>query len=238
MLLAAGLGTRMRPLTAETAKPLLPLGGRALIDHALDRLTEAGICRVVVNTHWQAERVAAHLADRRTPQIVLRQEPELLDTGGAIRAALDLLGPGPFLVVNGDSFFLDGPTPTLARLAAAWGGDTDAVLLLDRVFQVRADVGHGDFALDPAADPWGTIRRPAEHEMVPYVFAGVQLLSPTLFDGAPDGAFSMNVLWDAAIVRGRLRALVHDGLWFHLSRPEDLMEAEYVLHGPTTGDTR
>ena len=238
MLLAAGLGTRMRPLTAETAKPLLPLGGRALIDHALDRLTEAGVSRVVVNTHWRAERVAAHLADRKTPEIVLRREPELLDTGGAIRAALDVLGPGPFLVVNGDSFFLDGPTPTLARLAAAFDENTDAVLLLDRVFQVRADVGHGDFALDPAIDPWGAIRRPAELQMVPYVFAGVQLLSPALFDGAPDGAFSMNVLWDAAIARGRLRALVHDGLWFHLSRPEDLAEAESVLHGHTTGETR
>ena len=239
MLLAAGLGTRMRPLTAATAKPLLPLGGRALIDHALDRLAEAGVARVVVNAHWQADRVAAHLADRAgPPEIALRREPELLDTGGAIRAALDLLGPGPFLVVNGDSFFLDGPTPTLARMVAAFDDTTDAVLLLDRVFQVRADVGHGDFALDPSTDPWGAIRRPAELEMVPYVFAGVQLLSPALFEGAPDGAFSMNVLWDAAIARGRLRALVHDGLWFHLSRPEDLAEAEYVLHGPTTGETR
>ena len=122
MLLAAGLGTRMRPLTEHTAKPLLPLGGRPLLDHALDRLAAAGVETAVVNTHWHAERVAAHLAARphNGLRIVLRGEGELLDTGGAVRAALDLLSPAPFYIVNGDAFWLDGPTPALTRLAQGW----------------------------------------------------------------------------------------------------------------------
>src|SRR5215469_15735820 len=120
MLLAAARGTRMRPLTERTAKPLLPLGGRALIDHALDRLAEAGVETVVVNAHWHGDQVAAHLAARRRPRTIVRREPALLETGGGVKAALDLLGPAPFLVVNGDAFWVDGPQPALARLAAAF----------------------------------------------------------------------------------------------------------------------
>ena len=158
MLLAAGLGTRMRPLTERTAKPLLPLGGRALIDHALDRLAEAGVETVVVNAHWHADRVAAHLAARTRPRTILRREAALLETGGGVKAALDLLGPEPFFVVNGDAFWVDGPRPALARLAAAFDpARVDGVLLVHRTFQVRADVGLGDFALDP----WGVPRRRA-----------------------------------------------------------------------------
>jgi N-acetyl-alpha-D-muramate 1-phosphate uridylyltransferase len=235
MLLAAGLGTRMRPLTEATAKPLLPLGGRALIDHALDRLCDAGVTEVVVNAWWHADHIAAHLANRTgLPHTTIRREDALLDTGGSVAAALDLLGPEPFFVVNGDAFWLDGPTPALRRIAAAWDDAADAVLLLHRTFQVQTDVGAGDFALDP----WGIVRRPVEREIVPYIYAGIQFVSPAAFADAPAGSFSMNLVWDRAIEHARLRAVVHDGLWFHLSTPTDLAAAEYNLHTRVVGDGR
>jgi N-acetyl-alpha-D-muramate 1-phosphate uridylyltransferase len=235
MLLAAGRGARMRPLTDRTAKPLLPLGGQALIDHALDRLMQAGVENVIVNTHWQADRVEAHLASRRRPRIVVRREPALLDTGGSVKAALDHFGATPFFVVNGDSFWVDGPRPALARLAAAFDPrQVDGVLLVHRSFQVHAEVGFGDFALDA----WGAPRRRGEREVVPYIYAGLQLIAPALLAGTPDGAFSMNQAWDVAMASGRLRAVVHDGLWFHLSTPADLAEAESILQARFTGETR
>ena len=235
MLLAAGLSTRMRPLTDRTAKPLLPLGGRALIDHALVRLAEAGVVTVVVNTQWRADQVEGHLAARTHPRIIARREASLLDTGGSVKAALDLLGPGPFFVVNGDAFWVDGPRPALARLASAFDpAEVDGVLLVHRSFQVHADVGFGDFAVDP----WGALRRRGEREVVPYIYAGLQLVAPALLAGTPDGAFSMNRAWDTAMAAGRLRAVVHDGLWFHLSRPADLAEAESILQARLTGETR
>ena len=237
MLLAAGLGRRMRPLTEELPKPMLPLGGRPLIDHALDRLAEAGVERVVVNAHWQGERVAQHLAARKTgPETVLQPEADLLDTGGAVAAALaaGLLGPDPFFIVNGDAFWMDGPLNTLDRLAGAFDPDVvDGVLLLHRTFQVHADVGFGDFALDK----WGAPRRRAEREIVPYIYAGVQLAAPALLEGFT-GTFSMNAAWDRAIAGGRLLAVVHDGLWFHLSTPADLTDAEFRLHMRETGETK
>jgi MurNAc alpha-1-phosphate uridylyltransferase len=235
MLLAAGLGTRMRPLTEGTAKPLLPLGGRSLLDHALDRLRDAGVDEVVVNAYWHADHIAAHLAARSDgPRTVVRREDALLDTGGSVAAALDLLGPGPFFVINGDTFWLDGPTPALTRLATAWDDAADAVLLVHRTFQIQADIGAGDFVLDP----WGLIRRRREREVVPYIYAGIQLAGPALFADAPNGSFSMNLVWDQAIARGRLRGVVHDGLWFHLSTPTDLAAAEYHLHARAVGDGR
>jgi len=235
MLLAAGLGTRMRPLTDRMPKPLLPLGGRALIDHALDRLEEAGVETVVVNAHWQADQLAAYLARRSKPHTVLLREPALLDTGGSVKAALNLLGTEPFFIINGDAFWVDGPQSALARLAAALDPTSaDGVLLVQRTFQVDADVGFGDFALDA----WGKLRRRREREVAPYVYAGLQIVSPTLLVGTPDGRFSMNQAWDAAIGRGRLGAVVHDGLWFHLSTPADLSKAESILQARLTGETR
>jgi N-acetyl-alpha-D-muramate 1-phosphate uridylyltransferase len=236
MVLAAGLGTRMRPLTLTTAKPLLPIGGRALLDHALDRLADAGVERAVVNAHWKAPLIAAHLAARPPPpEVILRTEDVLLNTGGAVRAARDLLGPNPFFVVNGDSFWLDGPGKALLRLVDAFDpAAVDGVLLVHRTFQVHADVGFGDFAVDKL----GALRRRGEREVVPYVYAGVQLIAPSLLDDMPDGAFSMNLAWDRALAAGRLRAVVHDGLWFHLSAPSDLADAEFFLHMRATSDTR
>ena len=236
MILAAGLGTRMRPLTEATAKPLLELGGRALLDHALDRLAAAGVELVVVNAHWQADRVAAHLAARTGgPRTILRREAELLDTGGAVRAVLACFQDAPLFVVNGDSFWLDGPKPTLERLVGAWNpGVADGVLLLHRTFNVHGDIGPGDFALDSR----GVLRRRESREIVPYVYAGVQLVGPRLFAEAPDGRFSMNAIWDVALERRRLRGIVHDGLCFALNTPEDLADAEAILQSHVVGWSR
>jgi len=238
MLLAAGFGKRMRPLTEKTAKPLLPLGGRTLLDHALDRLVAAGVTRVVVNTHWQGDLVARHLKRRTVGlEIVLRTEDSLLDTGGAVAAAVaaGALGDAPFFVINGDSFWLDGPTPALDRVAAAFDpASVDTILLVHRTFQIHSEVGRGDFSVDP----WGGVRRRREREVVPYLYAGVQLTTPALFKDVPTGPFSMNLLWDRAIATGRLRGVVHDALWFHLSRPGDLSDAEAALHARETGETR
>ena len=229
MVLAAGLGTRMRPLTEATPKPLLLLHGRSLLDRALDRLETAGVQQVVVNAHWLAEQVAAAAAARGdAPRCVLQHEKDLLlETGGGVARALPKLGDGPFAVINGDSVWLDGPTPALARLAAAFNpAAMDGLLLLVRAAQIEGEIGHGDFLMDPL----GRIRRPREREMAPYVFAGVQILSPALFGQAPRGVpFSLNRLYDRAIEAGRLFALVHDGVWFHLSTPEDLARANAAM---------
>ena len=238
MVLAAGLGRRMQPLTDATAKPLLPLGRRPLLDHALDRLAQAGVETAVVNAHWQRERLAAHLAARvAPPSTLLRPEAELLGTGGAVAAALadGDLRDEPCFVVNGDTLWLDGPAPALHRLALAFDpASVDAVLLVHRTFQVHAETGLGDFALDK----WGVVRRRGEREVVPYVYAGVQLIAPAALADCPAVPFSMNWAWDRLIAGGRLRAVVHDGLWFHLSTPADLAEAEFMLHAQDTGETR
>ena len=235
MVLAAGLGTRMRPLTETTAKPLLMLGGKTLLDHALDRLAEVGVATVVVNAFWQADRVDAQIAARQPPpRCIVRRETTLLETGGGVRAARDLLGPDPFYVINGDAFWLDGPRPALAHLARMFDDSVDGVLLVHRTCQVTAEVGMGDFALDK----WGGPRRRREREIVPYIYAGLQLIRPQLLDDMPEGAFSMNLAWDRALAVGRLRAVVHDGMWFHLSTPADLTDAEQILSAPLIGDVR
>ena len=238
MVLAAGLGLRMRPLTAHTAKPLLPLGGRPLLDHVLDRLQAAGVGRVVVNTHWCGDLVRQRLQARTGgPRVVVRAEAALLGTGGAVAAALanGSLKDAAFFVVNGDSFWLDGPSPTLGRLAAAFDpASSDGILLLHRPHQVHGAAGQGDVALHA----WGTPRRRREREVLPYIYAGVQVATPALFANPPPSPFSSNAVWDRALAAGRLRAAVHDGLWFHLSRPEDLSAAEGALHHSETGDTR
>lgn len=226
MVLAAGLGTRMRPLTDDRPKPLLELDGRSLLDHALDRLQAAGVQQAVVNAHWRGEQIAAAMARRDDPRITLQREDTLLETGGGVTLALPHLGEAPFAVVNGDAYWLDGPTPALTRLAAAFDPEEmDALLLMVRTTQVDGAVGQGDFLLDPL----GRMRRPKEREIAPYLYAGVQILSPGLFAKAPNGPFSLNRLYDEAIENGRLFGLVHDGVWFHLSTPEDLQHAEDTL---------
>jgi MurNAc alpha-1-phosphate uridylyltransferase len=226
MVLAAGLGTRMRPLTDDRPKPLLPLEGRSLLHHALDRLTAAGVRHHVVNAHYFADQVAEAVESHDAPGRVVLREDVLLETGGGIANALPHLGEAPFAVINGDAFWLDGPTPVLDRLAAAFDPEQmDALLLLVRTSQVDGEVGRGDFFLDPL----GRGRRPKEREIAPYLFGGVQILSPALFRDAPAGPFSLNLLFDRAIEEGRLFGLVHDGAWFHLSTPRDLDRAETML---------
>lgn len=228
MVLAAGLATRMRPLTDRTAKPLLCVAGRSLLDRALDHLARAGVERVVVNTHWHAAAVRAALASRQLPETIESHEEQPLETGGGVVRALPHLGAEPFYIINGDAFWLDGARPALARLAEAFDPETtDAVLLVHRAAQLPYYSGRGDFAVDP----WGRVRRPREKEIVPYLYAGVQLAAPSLFADAPAGPFSTNILWDRAIAADRLRAVVHDGVWLHLSTPEDITEAEETLRG-------
>lgn len=225
MVLAAGLGLRMRPLTETTPKPLLRLHGRTLLDHALDRFAAVGIGHSVVNAHWLAPQLRAAAEARGA---VVSEEPLLLETGGGVARALPLLGKGPFAVANGDSVWLDGPSPALERMAAGFdAARMDALLLLVRSAQVEGEVGRGDFLLDPL----GRARRPGERQLAPYVYAGVQVLAPGLFAEAPAGAFSLNVLYDRAIAAGRLYGLVHDGVWFHLSTPGDLERANAAMAG-------
>ena len=235
MILAAGLATRMRPLTSDTAKPLLTLEGTSLLDHSLNRLAVAGVGTVAVNGFWHADKVEAALRARAasTPATVFLRETTLLDTGGGVRNALPILGAGPFYVINGDAFWLDGPTPALTRLAQAFDDSVDAVLLVHRTFQIAGAVGRGDFSLNQLGVP----RRRREWEVVPYLYAGVHLMRASLLDDMPEGAFSMNRAWDRAMEAGRLRAIVHDGPWFHLSTPEDLADAERRLEARMTVDT-
>ncbi|OYV32232.1 MAG: mannose-1-phosphate guanylyltransferase [Rhodospirillales bacterium 20-64-7] len=234
VILSAGLGTRMRPLTLTTPKPLLHLAGRPILAHALERLRATGVRKIVVNAHYLADQIGAFLADQ--PDVVLNREPQLLDTGGAIMAmqAKHLLPDEPFYVVNGDAFWVDGPTDTLARLADAFDAkQLDAMLLLARTAGAMAETGLGDF-LWPRG---GQLKRREERDVAPYLYAGIQIVSPTLFAEAPPAPFSMNLLWDRALADGRLGAIVHDGVWFHLSTPEDLAHADAVLEAREVGNT-
>jgi N-acetyl-alpha-D-muramate 1-phosphate uridylyltransferase len=218
MILAAGLGTRLRPITDTIPKPLVAVGGRPLIDHALDRLAEAGVEHVVVNIHYKADMIAAHLARRSHPRIELSAEAELLDTGGGVARALPSLGEA-FLVVNSDVFWRDGEPPALLRLAAVFEpAATDAVLLLQPTATAVGYDGSGDYVLDQPGSP----RRRREGEVAPYLFAGIQLLHRRLFEAAPGPVFSLVRLFDHAEKRGRLAAIVHDGDWYHVGTPQGL----------------
>ncbi len=218
MVLAAGLGTRLRPVTETVPKPLVEVNGRALIDHAIDRLALAGVERVVVNTHYKAAMMAAHLARRDHPRIELSEEAELLDTGGGVARALPWLGEA-FFVVNSDVFWLDGKEFALLRLASAFDpASMDAVLLLQRRVTAIGYEGDGDFFLDPAGRP----RRRREREVAPYLFAGIQLLHRRLFDELPGPIFSLVRLFDLSEGAGRLGAIVHDGEWYHVGTPQGL----------------
>ncbi len=226
MVLAAGHGVRMRPLTETRPKPLIEVAGRTLLDRVLDRLHGAGLRRAVVNHHHLGAMIEAHLAGRGDLEIALSPETALLDTGGGVAKALPLLGERPFFVVNGDVVWLDGTMPALARLATAWDdGKMDALLLLHPVVAAHGYDGSGDYF----ASPTGLLRRRAEREVAPFIFAGLQILSPKLFAGAPEGAFSLNRLYDKAEAEGRLWGIRHDGEWFHVGTPEGLAEVDEVL---------
>jgi MurNAc alpha-1-phosphate uridylyltransferase len=218
MVLAAGLGTRLRPITETIPKPLVEIAGRTLIDHAIDRLALAGVERVVVNVHYKAAMVAAHLARRDHPRIELSEEAELLDTGGGVARAVPLLGEA-FFVVNSDVFWLDSKDSALLRLASAFDpASMDAVLLLQPTVTAIGYEGHGDYFLDSVGRP----SRRHEREVAPYLFAGIQLLHRRLFDEVPGSTFSLVRLFDRAEAAGRLGAIVHDGEWYHIGTPQGL----------------
>jgi MurNAc alpha-1-phosphate uridylyltransferase len=226
MVLAAGLGLRMRPITETLPKPLIEVGGRTLLDRALDRLEEAGVDKVTVNLHHLGSLIEAHLAPRSKPAIEFSHEAELLETGGGVAKALPRLGDGPFWVANADVLWLDGPQPALERLAEAWDdARMDGLLLLHATVDAYGYRGRGDFL----ADPLGRLVRRPECEVAPFLFTGVQILHPRLFADAPAGPFSLNRLYDQAIEAGRLYGVVHDGEWFHVGTPDGLAEAETYL---------
>jgi N-acetyl-alpha-D-muramate 1-phosphate uridylyltransferase len=229
MVLAAGLGKRMRPLTENMPKPLLPVAGRTLIDRVLDRFQDIGIERAVVNLHYLRPALEAHLNQRRVPAIEPSPEIELLETGGGVKHALPRLGATPFYVANADVLWLDGKQPALRRLAQAWNDEAmDALLLLQPTVSAIGYDGSGDFFADGA----GRLRRRRREVVAPFIFAGVQILHPRLFKDAPDGPFSLNLLFDRAEAAGRLWGLRHDGLWFHVGTPEGLAETEAIIGVP------
>jgi len=226
IVLAAGFGTRMRPLTDTLPKPLLKVAGVTLIDRALDWLYASGINDVVVNSFYKAEILEAHLARRRTPKIHTSRETTILETGGGIKNALPLLGEKPFFSVNADVICLDGKTPALKRLLDAWDDKTMDALLL--VHPVEKAVGYdeaGDFFLEPN----GSLRWRMDAKKAPYVFTGVQLIHPRLFNGAPEGAFSTKLMWNRGMLANgtlpRIHGLPHDGNWLHVGDPDGLKQA-------------
>jgi len=231
MVLSAGLGTRMRPLTNKIPKPLVEVGGKALLDHVLDRLAEAGVERAVVNVHHFAEQIERHVASRTKPKITISDERGLLlGTGGAVVKALPELGGAPFFHINSDSIWIDGVQPNLARLADTFDPTAmDALLLLAPTTGSIGYAGRGDFAMAPD----GRLRRRAEREVAPFVFAGAAILAPALFKGAPKGEFSLTDLFDRAALAGRLHGLRLEGLWMHVGTPDAIVLAEKAIRGST-----
>ncbi|HET9335419.1 MAG TPA: nucleotidyltransferase family protein [Sphingomicrobium sp.] len=231
MVMAAGLGKRMRPLTATRPKPLVEVAGRALIDHALDRLRAAGIRKIVVNVHYLADALEAHLkAKAKDFDVRISDERKLLlETGGGLILAEPMIDADPFLVVNSDNYWIDGPADTLQLLASLWREEEmDALLLL--VPQARAGnhSGQGDFHM--MAD--GRLARREKGKIAPFVYTGIQMVSKRLLRDAPEGPFSTNVLWDRAIAEGRCFGAVHQGLWFDVGNPAAIKQTERALeHG-------
>jgi len=227
MVLAAGVGARMRPITDRIPKPLISVGGRALIDHVLDRLAVAGVQVAVVNVHHFADQIEQHLSDRRRPKIVISDErARLLNTGGGVVNAMPRLGAGPFFHINADTIWIEGATPNLDRLAAVFDADRmDALLLLAPTATSIGYEGRGDFAL--TADD--RLRRRTEQEIVPFVYAGAAILAPALFVAAPQEPFSLTLLFDRAEKTGRLHGLRLDGVWMHVGTPEAIAEAEAAI---------
>lgn len=224
MILAAGRGERMRPLTDSTPKPLIPVAGISMLDRAMERLAAHGVGNVVVNVHHLGEQIAAHLAGRA--RIV--REDRLLETGGSVKNALPLLGDGPYFILNGDGLWRDGATPMLSRMEAFWDpARMDALLLLHPIETAigREAKDRGDYFLDSD----GHARHRGAADSAPYLFASVSVCDSRLLQDSPDGPFSLLRLWNRAEAAGRLFGLVHDGQWFHVGTPRALAEAEQVL---------
>jgi len=227
MVLAAGLGKRMRPITDTLPKPLVRVCGKALVDHALDALAGVGVARAVVNVHYLADQMEAHLASRTRPAIVVSDERSvLLDSGGGVVRALPLLGPDPFFLLNADTFWIEGYRANLAALAAQWDGAAmDGLLLVAGMANCVGYDGVGDFTMDAV----GRLTRRAERRVAPFVYAGAAILSPAAFADAPQGPFSLNRVFDRMLEQGRLFGLRLEGLWLHVGTPEAIREAEEAV---------
>ncbi len=228
MVLAAGLGHRMRPLTLTTPKPLIKVAGKPIIDHSFDALRAAEIETAVVNVHYLPEQVEAWaLRQKSPPDIVISDErAELLDTGGGVAKALPLLGDQPFFVLNSDSFWIESGESAFSRMRKAWNGAImDCLLLVCPLERCVGFDGQGDFSIDAK----GALIRKHADDTHPVVYIGCYLVHPRIFAGAGSGAFSMNILWNKAIAAKRLHGLVHDGLWLHVGTPEAIPLAEAAL---------
>ncbi len=227
MVLAAGYGKRMRPLSATTPKPLIEVSGKALIDHCLDGLADAGIKTAIVNVHYLADLMEAHLVRRTAPEIVFSDEREkLLDTGGGITKALPMIGDKPFVLRNSDSFWLEGVRPNLKWLFDAWDDDRmDGLLLLAATVATAGYSGPGDFLLAPD----GRLTRRRERTVAPFVYAGAAVLHPRLFENPPENAFSLNDLFDRALEAERLYGVRLDGLWINVETPAAIGMAERAI---------
>ena len=223
MVMAAGLGKRMRPLTATQPKPLVRVAGKPLIDYSLDHLAEAGVAKAVVNVHYLADALEAHLAKRAAPRITISDERALLlETGGGMVRALPHL-PDPFFCLNSDNIWLDGPHDVFRELSDAWRPDQmDALLLVVSHKQAHNYVGEGDFHLSPT----GLVSRRRPGRIAPFIYTGIQLVSHRLLRNAPEGAFSTNVFWQRAIEEGRLYGLIHTGQWFEVGEPKSIAPTE------------
>lgn len=227
MVFAAGLGTRMRPITDTTPKPLVKVGGRAMIDHMLDRLAEAGVEKAVVNVHWLADQIEERLKGRERPRVIISDEREkLLDQGGGVRKALPELGPGPFFICNTDALWLEGPRSNLVRLAEAWDPEKMDVLLL--VAATATSVGvdwPGDFTMEPD----GRLVQREERLVAPFVHSGVGIVKPELFEGETRDAFRLAPIFFEAAARGRLYGLRLEGVWLHVGTPDAIEDAERTI---------
>ena len=228
MVLAAGLGKRMRPLTNHVPKPLVEVNGQTLLDHCLDALEKSETEEVVINVHYLADQIEEHVAKRESDLKVhfSDERDELLDSGGGIRKALPLLGSDPFYLLNADSFWIEGFQPNLARLADAWDDEKmDMFLLLSGMANAIGFASKGDFTMDPD----GRLERRTEFRVAPFAYAGAGILHPRIFDNAPDGPFSLNQQFDEALEKQRLFGLRLDGLWLHVGTPEAIHEAEDAI---------
>lgn len=230
MMMGAGLGTRMRPLTEDRPKPLVTVAGRTLIDHSIDRLVAAGVTFIVVNVHYKAAMLRTHLEKRSDVAIVFSDETErLLDTGGGVVRAMPHFGGEPFFILNSDSIWVEDATPALPAMQKAWDPTSmDGLLLLAEMETALGYEGHGDFALHSD----GRVVRARDSGEKPFAYPGVQIIHPRMFEGAPAGAFSTNIMWDRAIADGRLYGTVLDGTWLHVGTPEARDEAEQYLATP------
>jgi MurNAc alpha-1-phosphate uridylyltransferase len=224
MVLAAGLGLRMRPLTDNMPKPLVRVAGQPLLDHVLDKLAAAGVSEAVVNVHYLPDQIIAHTAARSRPRVIISDErDQVLGTGGAVVKALPLLGSQPFFHLNADTMWIDGVRPNLTRLAETFDPDhMDILLLMAPTTTSIGYAGRGDYGMLPD----GALRKRKEHQVVPFVYAGAAIMSPSLFDGAPAGEFSLTKMFDRANEQERLFGLRLDGVWMHVGTPDAVADAE------------